>query len=273
VGHVVEDLTPHGPRLGGTATFAALQAHRLGYTAGIVTRATAETLDNPLLNDIELAGRDSDTTTTFENTYDDTGRHQRVNRRAEPITDEDVPPEWRNAKLVLLGPVCGEIQVAEGLLHDNALLAVGAQGWLREVDAAGDVQRRPWSGAPFWRDADVLFVSDEDVAGIENPLDRWLEEVPKVVMTLARRGARIHTGGRWREIAAFPAEERDPTGAGDIFSAAYMVRFHETGDVGEAARFASAAAACAVEGEGPDAIAGREQIEERMAAHPEVVLT
>jgi len=56
-------------------------------------------------------------------------------------------------------------------------------------------------------------------------------------------------------------QEVDATGAGDVFAAAYMVRIHETGDALSAARFASAAAALSIRGEGIAAIAGRDQIE------------
>ena len=37
IGHVTEDLTPTGPRLGGTAAFAALTARAFGLRTGIVT--------------------------------------------------------------------------------------------------------------------------------------------------------------------------------------------------------------------------------------------
>jgi sugar/nucleoside kinase (ribokinase family) len=55
--------------------------------------------------------------------------------------------------------------------------------------------------------------------------------------------------------------EVDPTGAGDVFAAAFLIRLHETGNNFEAARFASAAAALSLGGSGISAIAGRAQIE------------
>ena len=272
VGHVVEDLTPQGSRIGGTATFAALQAHRLGVSAGIVTRARPDTLSHPQLEHIAIAGRPSDQTTTFENTYDGASRRQRVVKHAASVTEEDVPSDWKNAPIMLVGPMLGEIQTDTGTMSSNTLLGVGAQGWLRELDEHGIVRRRSWTGSPFWRGSHVLFVSDEDLAEGEQQFEHWLEDVPAVVVTQERRGARVHDEGRWREIGAFPADEIDPTGAGDVFSAAYLVRYHETGDVAEATRFAAAAASCSVEAVGVEGIADREQIEARMSAHPEVVL-
>ena len=39
IGHVAHDLTPQGPRLGGTVAYSALTAQALGLRVGIVTAA------------------------------------------------------------------------------------------------------------------------------------------------------------------------------------------------------------------------------------------
>ncbi len=176
------------------------------------------------------------------------------------------------ADVAFLAPICGEVGPECSRLFSHGLLGIGAQGWLRDLDEEARVEHRAWSGPPFWEGADVLFVSDEDLAGDERQLDRWVEDVPTVVVTRERRGARVHSAGAWREIDAFPADEVDPTGAGDVFSAAYLIRYEETGDVAAAVRFASAAAAASVEANGSEGIADRAEIERRLAAHPEIVL-
>jgi sugar/nucleoside kinase (ribokinase family) len=188
------------------------------------------------------------------------------------VTLDDVPDSWRDASIVLLGPVCGELGIDMGLAFSKALVGVSAQGWLRRLDSSRRVRRTAWEGPPFWRGCDVLFVSDEDVGRREEQVRRWVRGVPVVALTRYRRGARVRSDGRWQEIAAFPAKEVDPTGAGDVFAAAFLVRYHETGETGEAARFASAAAACSVEGRGTERIATRREVEARMRAHPEIVL-
>jgi sugar/nucleoside kinase (ribokinase family) len=134
------------------------------------------------------------------------------------------------------------------------------------------VRRSSWRGEAFWLGAEVLFVSDEDLGRNRKPVARWTSDVPIVALTRDRHGARVHADGRWWKIAAFPSREVDPTGAGDVFAAAFLVRYRETKDVGQSARFASAAAACSIEGGGIEAIADRDQIEGLLAAHPDVVL-
>ena len=108
VGHVVKDVLADGWRLGGTSTFAAVQAQRLGLHAGIVTRVGASLDLEADLPGVALAGRPSSSTTCFENVYEDGNRRQRVLEQADEIEASDVPKEWQRAPVVLLGPVCGE---------------------------------------------------------------------------------------------------------------------------------------------------------------------
>ena len=56
----------------------------------------------------------------------------------------------------------------------------------------------------------------------------------------------------------------DPTGAGDCFSMAFIVRMVETGDMDEACRFALAAGSLAVESSGIATIPTRAAVEARL---------
>jgi hypothetical protein len=214
----------------------------------------------------------SETTTTFENRYDSGRRIQHVWEQAPPIGPEHVPQEWRRARMVLLGPVLGEVPIGLGRLFSGSLVGYCPQGWLRDVRSDGLVLRRSWRKATCLRGGDLLVVSEEDVEGDDVALEAWVRDVPVVVVTEGRRGARVHANGRWRHIDAFPQEEVDPTGAGDVFAAAFMVALSESGDVAVAARFGGAAASLSVGGEGAAAVATRDEIEQVLADHPEVRL-
>ncbi len=272
VGHVVQDLVPDGWRLGGTVTYAAVQATRLGLEAGIVTRSAGDLQLDRLLPNVHIAGRPASCTTAFENRYALGRRSQTVPRQAEPISAEDVPPGWSNAHIVLLGSVCGELPPAFAASFSSSLIGVSAQGWLRSLGQPRRVRRKVWSGPPFWAGCRVLLVSDEDLGRHPEQLERWIADIPLVVLTRHKRGARLHVDGSWRSISAFPAREVDPTGGGDVFAAAFLIRYDETADAADSARFASAAAACSVEAQGLAAIPTRAEIERRMEQHPEVAL-
>jgi sugar/nucleoside kinase (ribokinase family) len=273
VGHVVKDVVGDGWRPGGTVTFAAVQAHRLGMSVGVVTRAADELDVAALLPFAEIESRPSARATTFENVYSGGHRRQKVRAEGDAIDDGDVPEAWRAAAIVLVGPVFGEVSatLASTFARDS-LVAVSAQGWLRAVDVDGNVVRKAWRGDPFWRGADVVFVSDEDLEDGRDQLDAWTRDVPTVAMTESSRGGTVWSGGRWRRMDAFPEPEVDPTGAGDTFAAAFLIRLHETGDVDEAARFGAAAASLSVGGVGTAATPARDEIERRMRLHPEVAL-
>jgi sugar/nucleoside kinase (ribokinase family) len=158
------------------------------------------------------------------------------------------------------------------MFPEASLVGVSAQGWLRSVDAGGHVVHTDWTGEPFWRGADVLFVSDEDLDDRDDALARWTHDVPVVAMTESWKGARVHAGGEWLRIDAFPEDEVDPTGAGDTFATAFLIRLHETKDVTEAARFGTAAASISVGAAGAAAIPERAHIEQRLRRFPEVTL-
>jgi sugar/nucleoside kinase (ribokinase family) len=200
-------------------------------------------------------------------------RQQRVRARGDVIAADDVPDEWLRADVALIGPVFGEVDPGTAALFDRStLVGVSAQGFLRALDDDGNVVRAAWDGAPFWRGATAVFASDEDLAGGRDDTAAWCRDVPIVAMTESRRGLQLWAEGRWRRMDAFPEAEVDPTGAGDTFATAFLIRLAETNDAAEAARFGSAAASLAVRGAGADAQPSREEIEERMRAYPEVVL-
>ena len=274
VGNAARDVVPGGWRLGGTVTFAAVQADRLGLAVGVAGRTPRELRLDEALPFAQVRGRPADSPVSFENVYRPEGRTQRLISRGETIDEADVPGSWLLAPIVLLGPVFGEI--GPGLaarFAKRSLVGLSAQGWVRGADADGRVRHEAWAGEPYWSGADVLFASDEDLAGDEAELQRWTSEVRIVAVTRSSRGARVFVEGERFEMAAYPSREVDATGAGDVFATGFLVRLHETRDVDEAARFGAAAASLAVEGVGVEAIAGREGILERMAAHPEVRLS
>jgi sugar/nucleoside kinase (ribokinase family) len=273
VGNAARDLVPGGWRLGGTISFAAVQAHRLGYTVGIITRAGAEldvAAELPFAAVVQLS---SPQTTVFENVYHEGHRTQHIRSSGAPIEKSDIPDAWRAAPIVLLGPVWAEISAGAGTLFDHAtLVGVSAQGWLRSSEVDGRVVHAPWHGDPFWTGCDVIFVSDEDLADGEDVLERWAADVPVIAMTESWRGLRVYADGHWRRMPSFPEDEVDPTGAGDTFATAFLIRLHETGDIEAAARFGSAAASLSVSGIAATAIPSRAEIEQRMQRYPEVAL-
>lgn len=276
IGHLVQDLLDDGGwRLGGTAAYASLLAARLGVRAGVLTAASPDLPLGELLPGVEVVRGPGAGTTQIRNLYQGQRRLQYIPRRAEAIEPSSLPQEWRRCPVVLLGPVAGEVEDGLAACFPRSLLGVSAQGWLRRIGP--DYRVRPLSPRERqWEallaGARALFVSDEDLSPEEAPvaLTGWSRQVEVVVYTHGERGAEVCWRGDWRSIDAFPARSVDPTGAGDVFAAAFLIRLWEGAGVWEAARFAACAASFAVEGEGTAAVPTRPMIQERLARHPEI---
>ena len=64
----------------------------------------------------------------------------------------------------------------------------------------------------------ILKLAEEE-AEVIGAVDRL--GVPEVLVTYAERGSRVYTEGRSEKIGTWPVAA-DPTGSGDVFSAAYL---------------------------------------------------
>jgi sugar/nucleoside kinase (ribokinase family) len=160
------------------------------------------------------------------------------------------------------------------IFDEQTLVVAVPQGWMRRWDDTGRVYSKPWDSAPdILPYLDVLVLSLEDIDYDVSRLAPALEQVPLVVLTEYHDGSTIYRrleNGAVEEIkiAPRPAAEFDPTGAGDVFATAFMIRLQETGDPVQSARFANVTASFSVEHPGVSGIPSREQVLAYMAKHP-----
>jgi hypothetical protein len=262
IGHITKDLTPQGPLLGGTPSFAALTAQALDYTPGIVT-AAHDDVDLTRLAGISLACQPADETTTFENIYRGGGRQQFLRGRAGPLTVEAVPTRWLRAPIVHLAPMAQELDPALAGDFNGSFIGLTPQGWLREWGADGQVRTE---AAKWPQAAEVLsrvsatVTSVDDLNGDWAVAERWARWAAVLVVTRGAAGCTVFVKGEGaREFLAPSVVEVDPTGAGDVFAAAYFVNLYETGDPWASARFANQVAALSVTRVGLDGTPTREE--------------
>lgn len=264
IGHVAHDLTPQGPRIGGTVSFAALTARALGMKVGIVTSVGPETpLD--LLNGIPVVSQASPQSTTYENIYTDRGRIQYLRAQAERIDFGTVPESWRRASIIHLGPIANEM---DSVLPNNfapTLLGLTPQGWMRQWDTENRVSMRAWeNAAPALAKANAVVISREDVNGDDELIEHMAHQTRVLAVTEGAAGCVLYWNGDRRRFHAKPVTEVDATGAGDVFAAAFFIRLFKTRDPWEAARFATLLASCSVTRVGLEGIATSQEIEECM---------
>jgi 1D-myo-inositol 3-kinase len=267
IGHVAKDLIGDGYRLGGTAAYSALTARNLGRKAAVVTCAGPDVDLIRTFNDIDLICLPSPVTTTFRNVYRAEGRRQCIEAVAKAIPKDNIPSPWRGIPIVHLGPIANEFEEDMTGLFPSALMGLTPQGWLRQWDKQGQVSPRRWRRASeYLQRIDALVVSEEDLTGEAAALRTQLELAPVAVITEGAGGATLHYQ---REVSHSPPRKTrtvDPTGAGDVFAAAFLVRLSETGDPHTAVTFANVAASLSVEKAGLASIPERAQIEEVLSS-------
>jgi 1D-myo-inositol 3-kinase len=268
IGAVTKDLLPDGSfSLGGTVTYSAVTARNLELSAGIVTSADPGLDFGSLLAGVDVVCRPSPVTTTFENIYHGHERQQYIRAVAASILSQDVPAAWRSAPIIHLGPLAQEISPDIVDVFDaKSLIGVTPQGWMRCWGDDGRVTHCPWDSAQaILTRADVLIFSKEDVDFDAGAIHRYATWAKVMVVTQNWLGCTVYVRGqRPRNFPAFRATEVDPTGAGDVFAASYLVRYRETGDPYAAAHFANCVASFSVEGKGVSAIPSRTRVERRL---------
>lgn len=267
IGHITKDVIPDGYSVGGTVTFAAVTAMRLGRSAAIFTSASQDLVLPPELEGVEVHILPATATSTFANIYHGSTRTQYLYARAQELQPGDLPESLKGCRLVHLGPLTREVDpMFVHAFGPGASIVVTPQGWMRQWNAHGLIRPRPWTEAveilPYVR---ALVLSEQDIAGFEERLDSYIEMAPLTALTRGPLGARIYPRGRLPfESPAFAAPEIDPTGAGDVFAAAFVIRLDETGDAVEAARFANCVASFSIQAQGIHGIPTRAQVDARL---------
>jgi sugar/nucleoside kinase (ribokinase family) len=255
LGHVTRDEIEGEVRLGGAAGFAARAGVMLGLQTALVTAAPA---DSPLLAGLRalpalsLVVVPSEAITTFALDYRGPRRRLVLRAAARPLAPADVPEAYRAAAIAYVGPVAGECgRALVESLGRGPLVCAGLQGWLRRAGPGGVIEPALDAEAaspPANLRAAVL--SEEDHPDAEDIAAGLAGQGLAVALTRGARGATILAGGERHELPAAPAEERDPTGAGDVFGVVFAVALARGQGAAQAGRLAARAAARVVEGPG-----------------------
>lgn len=271
LGFITFDLYKNRKIIGGASAYSAILARNFGFDSAIATNIGKDFENFGALKDIRLAYQTDESTTTFINKPSkereeniSEKRVQYVTNIADRIKEEMISEEWFNAEIVYLCPVLNELE--EGIIKRfDSMVGVAPQGWLRSVGEGGRIEKKKWGKAnEFLSKVDFVIVSEEDV--FEEDVPRYAELSNIFVLTRGRKGAELYwdRGKRHEHIPAFEREEVDATGTGDVFGAAFLLRYYETKDVHKAAIFASCAASFVVEKVGVEGVPYKEEVMERI---------
>jgi hypothetical protein len=240
----------------------------MGLEVGLVTSFHEDFSIEPL-EGIRIYNYKSDKTTTFRNVYTSSGREQCLLKRAESLGMEHIPEEWITTKIIHLGAVPKEINPETGFSFPDANVCISLQGWLREWDENGTIQPSPFPMIknPFPENTSA-FLSIEDLGFDRSSLDYLCSLFPLLVLTKGKNGAEFYWKDKIKSISVNSRDEVDPTGAGDIFAAAFMNYFViEEKSIEKSARLASALAAISVTRPGIEGIPTEAEIQSIQKVH------
>ena len=286
LGFITHDLYENRKIIGGASAYSAILARNFGVASAIAMSIGEDFEERESLKGIRLAYQIGERTTTFINKpflrkksftkrnnfsfstgflFSKKKKCQYVTSVADRIKEETIPEEWFNAEIVYICPVLNELEEEIIKRFKRSMIGVAPQGWLRSVGEGGRIEKRKWEKAnEVLSKVDFVIVSEEDV--FEEDVPKYAELSNIFVLTKGRKGAELYCDSRKRHehIPAFEREEVDATGAGDVFGAAFLLRYYETKDAVESALFASCAASFVVEKEGVEGVPCREAVIERM---------
>ena len=267
IGHFCQDVTPNGYTIGGGAAYSTVTARNLGLGTHAVT-SVAEDFNrkNPVLDRINVTYHDSIETTIFDNQYDQYGkRRQMILGIGDKLQPSHIPIELQNTDIVYLCPIADEVDPELVRCFKHCLIGVTPQGWMRQWGSSRQVRPKRWDTAEkILSHTDILVLSDEDILANPKDLDKYIQWTKIVVLTRGKNGAVLYENGQVIESSSYSVKEVDPTGAGDVFAAAFLINYYDTGSSVSALNFAHCVASFAVEGRGLTAIPTLEQVRNRI---------
>jgi len=256
LGAITRDVEPGGASSpGGVVHYAGLAFAALGARTRVVTRSRpddARELLAPLCAaKVETRALASRETTTYANDYSGSEDRHELLAASDPIGPGDLPPAWRRADAIHLGPLHRRDLLPETVAVLEGRIGIDLQGLARRSGAAGTELAPNAELKDFLAHVAVAKAAEEEIAvlleGRTLPEFRRQFSIAELLVTLGARGALLVTQSGVEEIAAVPARRRFPTGAGDVFLAAYLFARASGREPRAAGRVAARASAAQIE--------------------------
>ena len=247
---ITNDIYKDSILYGGSGVYSSLTAKNFGLNTLLVT-SISEKVDLSFLGDIQILRQHSETTTTFEHTYESGKRVISLKERSNLLSAELIPGMWKSPMIVHVGPLCGEIDPQIVNHFPDSFKVLTAQGLLRAFDKNGkstfDYQV---NAKDIFAMYDIVIFSIEDIEYNWEFADKCANYTPLLVVTTGAKGSTMYFEGKKVSVEGDNLISVDTTGAGDVFSTAYTICYQKTADPLLSARIANKVSAHSLEGVG-----------------------
>ena len=249
-------------KMGGVVVYSGITFRNHGLITGAVTNVAAQ--DQWLLNilrqhQVEVFNGVTPATTMFVNHVEGDDRWQEMPISAAPITVRQVERALKGGHHVHLGPLHPadiEPGVLRLLRRSSATVSLDVQGYVRHVENSRVSCKVSDHLAEALSCSTLVKAASRELEAILGYYGMSIEEVISIydlreaIVTAGRRGGYVATASNVVSYQAKAVEhEVDPTGAGDVFFASYLVsRIHARQSIEEACEHAASLAARQVEG-------------------------
>jgi sugar/nucleoside kinase (ribokinase family) len=250
-------------KLGGVTTYSGLTYRRHGINTLIVSNLAQQDLailDKLYEENIAVCREESTHTTRFVNTIKGDSRSQEMPQQAGPIQAAQIQAVLDLVDGLHLGPLHPldiEWEALGSLNNSNRMIFLDVQGLTRMLK---NKQIYTSISEHIERALNIAHVVKANGVEYRAVLDFYRTgpaemmrkfNIRELVVTLGKKGGFVHSqnGAAFHYRAKMIEGPVDPTGAGDVFFAAYLVsRFSAGKEIPDACRYAAQIAARQVEG-------------------------
>ncbi len=272
-----------GPRsrisdvLGGAPVYSGSTFSKLGLKAGICSCVGEDQYERAIgfckslgidYRGLHVCGRK---TLRFQNVYDEEGnRFQRCYNVLRKLSPKDIPEDYLGCGAYYISPIMNEITLnfLKSIRFEGNIIMLDPQGIMRSVGEDGKVSVvfEKEHLLKFFEKVDIVKIGYDEVKAIG--LNE--KELIKLVMDT---GAKIGIITRGKdpvivsyekgvfEVETIDVNVEDPTGAGDVFGAAFLTEYMRSKNVKRAIKFANIAAGLKIRYRGPEGFPTQEDIE------------
>lgn len=261
--------------VGGGGFYSSVSLSKLGIETVLFTAygpdMDPEWVEGLRRKGVEVHSYEFDGSIVFENFYRDSLRTQRSS--GEPVRKIFVDRNmFAGLNAVHVTPVFNEVdyRVFEELAQVDCKVSIDVQGFVRDTGKDGYVchvkNRLPEN---LLRNVDYVHMNfEEQIFFLKRDVKELFEINPDMIVELTNSeyGSIVIDRHKCFYIPAFETVTVDPTGAGDVYAAAFLAKHLKSGDLLESGLYASACASMKVEKTAPSFDLYLKELERRFKA-------